>query len=59
MLKKTDVVLFDFDGTLSAHDSNIEFARYCFRRSIRPWLYLPLMAVCAYSTLASNVGRSR
>ena len=46
MYKRTDVVLFDFDGTLSAHDSNVEFAKYCFRRSIRPWFYLPLMAVC-------------
>ena len=46
MLKKTDVVLFDFDGTLSALDSNVEFARYCFRRSIRPWFYLPLMGIC-------------
>ena len=36
MLKKTDVVLFDFDGTLSARDSNVEFARYCMRHSIRP-----------------------
>ena len=46
MLKKQDVVVFDFDGTLSARDSNIEFAKYCFRHSLRPWLYLPLMAVC-------------
>lgn len=46
MYKRTDVVLFDFDGTLSAHDSNVEFAKYCFRHSIRPWFYLPLMAVC-------------
>ena len=46
MLKKTDVVLFDFDGTLSAGDSNMEFAKYCFRHSIRPWLFLPLMGVC-------------
>jgi HAD superfamily phosphoserine phosphatase-like hydrolase len=46
MLKKTDVVLFDFDGTLSAHDSNVEFAKYCFRHSVRPWLFIPLMAVC-------------
>lgn len=46
MYKRTDVVLFDFDGTLSAHDSNVEFAKYCFRRSIHPWFYLPLMAVC-------------
>ncbi|MBO5833670.1 MAG: haloacid dehalogenase-like hydrolase [Alphaproteobacteria bacterium] len=46
MLLKTDVVLFDFDGTLSARDSNVEFAKYCFRHSFRPWLFLPLMAVC-------------
>lgn len=47
MLKKTEIVVFDFDGTLSACDSNIEFARYCFKHSIRPWFYLPLMGVCA------------
>lgn len=46
MLKKTDVVLFDFDGTLSGVDSNLAFARYCFRHSIRPWFYIPLMLVC-------------
>ncbi len=47
MLKKTDVVLFDFDGTLSGPDSNVAFAKYCFKRSVRPWLYLPLMGICA------------
>lgn len=46
MLQKVDVVVFDFDGTLSARDCNVEFAKYCFRHSIRPWLFLPLMAVC-------------
>ncbi|MBR5153628.1 MAG: HAD-IB family phosphatase [Alphaproteobacteria bacterium] len=46
MLKKTEVVLFDFDGTLSGLDSNVAFARYCFRRSVQPWLYLPLMGIC-------------
>lgn len=45
MLKKVDVVVFDFDGTLSALDSNVEFAKYCFRRAFRPWLFLPLMGV--------------
>ncbi len=45
MLKKVDIVVFDFDGTLSALDSNVEFAKYCFRHSVRPWLYLPLMAI--------------
>ena len=56
MMKKVNVVLFDFDGTLSALDSNIEFARYCFRHSIRPWLYLPLIAVCAISRLLKPDG---
>ncbi len=56
MMKKVNVVLFDFDGTLSALDSNIEFSRYCFRHSIRPWLYLPLIAVCAISRLLNPDG---
>lgn len=47
MLKKVDVVVFDFDGTLSGLDSNVEFAKYCFRHSVRPWLFLPLMGVSA------------
>ena len=47
MLKKEDVVVFDFDGTLSGLDTNIEFAKYCFRHSVRPWLFLPLVAVGA------------
>ena len=51
MLKKTEIVLFDFDGTLSCMDSNVGFAKYCFRHSIRPWFYLPLMGVCAISRL--------
>ena len=46
MLKKVDVVLFDFDGTLSGLDSNLAFARYCFRRSVRPWLFLPIIGIC-------------
>jgi phosphoserine phosphatase len=43
MLQRKDVVVFDFDGTLSASDSNFEFFKYCFKHSIRPWLYLPLV----------------
>lgn len=43
MLKPVDVVLFDFDGTLSWPDSNFAFGRYCFRHSLRPWLFLPLI----------------
>lgn len=42
-MKKTDVVVFDFDGTLSARDCNMEFGKYCFRHSIRPWLFIPVI----------------
>jgi phosphoserine phosphatase len=45
MLQKVKMVIFDFDGTLSASDSNLEFGRYCFRHSIRPWLFLPLFLI--------------
>ena len=44
MQKKVNVVIFDFDGTLSAHDANYEFGKYCFRHSLWPWLFLPLTA---------------
>ena len=47
MLKRVNVVVFDFDGTLSASDSNLEFGRYCFKHSIRPWLFLPLFLIGA------------
>ena len=42
--KKVNVVIFDFDGTLSLHDANYEFGKYCFRHSLRAWLFLPLTA---------------
>ena len=45
MLKKAKVVVFDFDGTLSASDTHIEFGRYCFKHSLRPWVYLPLFII--------------
>ena len=45
MIKKVNIVLFDFDGTLSARDSNREFVKYCFKHSIRPWLFLPHLFV--------------
>ena len=41
--KKVKIVIFDFDGTLSASDANIEFAKYCLQRSPRPWIFLPLI----------------
>ena len=56
MLKKTEVVLFDFDGTLSAYDANFEFAKYCFRRSIRPWLFLPLILVAGIARCVKPEG---
>ncbi len=54
MLQKQDVVVFDFDGTLSGLDSTVEFQKYCMRRSVRPWLYLPLTAV---ALIASRFNR--
>lgn len=45
MLKKENIVVFDFDGTLSASDANLEFGRYCFRHSVRPWIYFPVFLV--------------
>lgn len=43
MLKNQKIVVFDFDGTLSASDSNKEFIKYCFAHSLRPWLFLPMI----------------
>jgi len=56
MLKRVDVVLFDFDGTLSWPDSNMAFGRYCFRHSWRPWLFLPLIGVSAIVRLVNPAG---
>lgn len=42
MLHRVNVVIFDFDGTLSESDSSFEFWRYCFKRSWRTRLYFPL-----------------
>lgn len=56
MLKPVDVVLFDFDGTLSWPDSNFAFGRYCFRRSLRPWLFLPLIGVCYVARFFNSGG---
>ncbi len=57
MLQKQDVVVFDFDGTLSARDSNVEFAKYCFRHSVRPWLFAPWMAVAGIASLFKRDGK--
>ena len=56
MQKPVNVVLFDFDGTLSWPDSNVAFGRYCFRHSVRPWLFLPLIGICAVVRLFNPSG---
>lgn len=56
MLKKIDLVVFDFDGTLSAYDSNMAFGRYCFKHSVRPWLFLPVIGVAAVGRLFNPSG---
>lgn len=43
MLQRKNIVVFDFDGTLSASDTNLEFFKYCFKHSVRPWFYLPVV----------------
>lgn len=53
--KKVNVVVFDFDGTLSAYDANYQFAKYCFRHSVRPWLFLPItLCAMAFRYVAPN-----
>ena len=45
MLHKKNIVVFDFDGTLSKRDSNFEFGKYCLKHSLRPWGYLPIILI--------------
>ena len=56
MPKKVKVVVFDFDGTLSAYDANYEFARYCLRHSFRTWLFLPLIALGGVGRFLNHPG---
>ena len=56
MQKTVDVVLFDFDGTLSWPDSNVAFLRYCMRHSLRPWLFLPMIGLCGIIALVKPGG---
>ena len=56
MLKKVDVVVFDFDGTLSASDSNYEFFKYCFKHSMRPWLFIPCVIAGAVGARLNRGG---
>ena len=50
MLHRKNIVVFDFDGTLSKRDSNFEFGKYCLKHSLRPWLYSSVI-------LAGCIGR--
>ena len=54
--KKVNVVVFDFDGTLSAYDANYGFARYCLRHSLRTWLFLPLIALGGMGRFLNHPG---
>jgi len=56
MLQKVKVVVFDFDGTISSHDSNLEFGKYCFKHSAKPWLYIPLMLVASINRIFNPYG---
>lgn len=56
MLTKVNVVVFDFDGTLSASDSNYEFFKYCFKHSIRPWFFIPCVIFCAACSFLNRKG---
>ncbi|MCL2339067.1 MAG: haloacid dehalogenase-like hydrolase [Proteobacteria bacterium] len=39
------IVLFDFDGTLSAGDTTIDFWKYSFLHSVRPWVFSPVIPI--------------
>lgn len=56
MLQKKNIVVFDFDGTLSRRDSNFEFGKYCLMHSLRPWAYLPVMLVAYVGRMMNPAG---
>lgn len=56
MFQKKEIVVFDFDGTLSAKDTNREFVKYCFKHSLRPWLFLPWMLVAGIARFFNRDG---
>lgn len=53
--KQKNIVLFDFDGTLSAGDANTAFWKYCFAHSLRPWLFLPAVLCGAALSLVAEI----
>jgi HAD superfamily phosphoserine phosphatase-like hydrolase len=56
MLNKKNIVVFDFDGTLSRRDSNFEFGKYCLRHSLRPWVYLPIVMIAYFGRMLNPAG---
>ena len=56
MLNKKNIVVFDFDGTLSRKDSNFEFGKYCLKHSLRPWAYLPIMMIAYVGRMLNPAG---
>jgi phosphoserine phosphatase len=65
MIKKVNIVVFDFDGTLSGRDANVMFIKYCFAHSLRPWLWSPIIGLSYFimkyklgdATLCRNIMR--
>jgi len=56
MLQKKDIVVFDFDGTLSMRDSNFEFGKYCLKKSHSAFVYLPIMLIAYVGRLLNPAG---
>ena len=56
MLNKKNIVVFDFDGTLSRRDSNFEFGKYCLKHSVRPWVYLPIVMLAYFGRMLNPAG---
>ena len=56
MLKKVNVVVFDFDGTLSSGDCGFDFGKYCFQHSIKPWFCFPCMIVASIVRIFNPAG---
>lgn len=56
MLKKVNVVVFDFDGTISSSDTNYEFGRWCFKHDWRTWPYLPFVGLFISCRIFNRAG---
>ena len=56
MLQKVNVVVFDFDGTLSSSDANVEFVKYSIKHSMRPWLFFPCLIIGTIGSFLDKKG---